>query len=187
MSSLVIFASSNACLIGVPHFLTIGSTNSSSFALLKSLIKLWGFPSAPMLMKGRLTWLVRVVDNSIFAFSAASLNLWTAWSSSMRSMPSVFLNSSARYLRIALSISVPPNWVSPLVDCTSNTPSPNSMMVTSKVPPPKSNTRMLMSSSDCLSIPYARLAAVGSFTSLTTSRPAIVPASLVAVLWLSSK
>ena len=60
-------------------------------------------------------------------------------------------------------------------------------MVTSKVPPPKSNTIMLTSSSVCLSIPYAKLAAVGSLTNLTTSNPAIVPASLVAVLWLSSK
>ena len=84
-------------------------------------------------------------------------------------------------------MSVPPSWVSPLVDCTSNTPPPNSIMVTSSVPPPKSNTMMFTSSSSCLSIPYARLAAVGSFTSLTTSSPAIVPASFVAVLWLSSK
>ena len=30
-------------------------------------------------------------------------------------------------------------------------------------------------------------AAVGSFTSLTTSRPAIFPASFVAVRWLSLK
>ena len=38
-----------------------------------------------------------------------------------------------------------------------------------------------------LSKPYARQAAVGSFTSLTTSRPAISPASFVACLWLSLK
>ena len=46
---------------------------------------------------------------------------------------------------------------------------------------------MFTSSSSVLSSPYARLAAVGSFTSLNTSNPAIFPASLVAVLWLSSK
>ena len=151
------------------------------------MIKFLGLPSVPIAMNGKLTSVVVVVDNSIFAFSAASLNLCTAWSLSIKSMPSCALNSSARYLINTLSISVPPSWVSPLVDLTSNTPPPNSMMVTSRVPPPKSYTMMFMSSSSALSSPYARLAAVGSFTSLTTSSPAIVPASLVAVLWLSSK
>jgi hypothetical protein len=43
-------------------------------------------------------------------------------------------------------MSVPPSWVSPLVALTSNTPLPNSMMVTSRVPPPKSITAMRSSS-----------------------------------------
>jgi len=55
-------------------------------------------------------------------------------------------------------------------------------MVTSNVPPPRSNTNMLTSSSSLLSKPYAKLAAVGSFIILNTSKPAILPASLVAVL-----
>ena len=59
-------------------------------------------------------------------------------------------------------------------------------MVTSKVPPPKSKTRIFISSLD-LSKPKANDAAVGSLIILTTSIPAIVPASLVACLWLSSK
>ena len=83
-------------------------------------------------------------------------------------------------------MSVPPSWVSPLVDTTSNTPSPKSIIVTSRVPPPRSNTIIFWSFSD-LSRPYARAAAVGSLMILTTSRPAIAPASFVACLWLSLK
>ena len=39
ISDFDIFASFNACSIGFPHLFTIGSTNCSSFALVKSLIK----------------------------------------------------------------------------------------------------------------------------------------------------
>lgn len=46
---------------------------------------------------------------------------------------------------------------------------------TSKVPPPRSNTRIV--SFFFLSSPYARLAAVGSLMMRITSRPAIRPAS----------
>ncbi len=58
------------------------------------------------------------------------------------------------------SKSSPPNVVSPLVDLTSNTPSPNSKIDTSKVPPPKSYTATVFAS--FLSKPYANAAAVGS-------------------------
>ena len=74
---------------------------------------------------------------------------------------------------------MPPNCVSPAVLSTSKTPPPISIMVTSKVPPPKSKTRIFISSF-ALSNPNASDAAVGSLIILTTSRPAIVPASLVA-------
>ena len=80
---------------------------------------------------------------------------------------------------MALSISVPPNCVSPEVLITSKTPPPISIIVTSKVPPPKSKTRIFMSSF-ALSRPNASDAAVGSFIIRTTSSPAIVPASFVA-------
>ncbi|GBF24100.1 hypothetical protein MnTg01_00437 [archaeon MnTg01] len=52
-------------------------------------------------------------------------------------------------------------------------------MVTSSVPPPKSKTRIFISSLD-LSNPKAKEAAVGSLIILTTSKPAIIPASFVA-------
>ena len=83
-------------------------------------------------------------------------------------------------------MSVPPSWVSPDVLITSKTPPPISITVTSNVPPPKSNTRIFMSSF-ALSNPKAKDAAVGSLIIRTTSSPAIVPASLVAWRWLSSK
>ncbi len=43
------------------------------------------------------------------------------------------------------SQSSPPRWVSPWVLLTSNTPSPISSTDTSKVPPPRSNTRTVSS------------------------------------------
>jgi hypothetical protein len=58
--------------------------------------------------------------------------------SDFKSIPLSFLNSPIRYSTIALSKSSPPKNVSPFVDLTSNTPSPNSRIETSKVPPPKS-------------------------------------------------
>ena len=51
-------------------------------------------------------------------------------------------------------------------------------METSKVPPPRSKTRIVWS--EPLSSPYASAAAVGSFTIRSTFRPAILPASFVA-------
>ena len=49
-----------------------------------------------------------------------------------------FLNSLARYSTRRMSKSSPPRKVSPLVDFTSNTPSPISRIEMSKVPPPRS-------------------------------------------------
>ena len=69
---------------------------------------------------------------------------------------------------------------------TSNTPSPNSKIETSCVPPPKSNTTIFISFPD-LSIPYAKAAAVGSLIILSTFNPAISPASFVACLCASLK
>ena len=55
-----------------------------------------------------------------------------------RSMPCSRLNSSASQSITRWSKSSPPRKVSPLVDFTSNTPSPISSMEMSKVPPPRS-------------------------------------------------
>ena len=97
-----------------------------------------------------------------------------------------FLNSSTIQSIILSSKSSPPNWLFPLVALTSNTPSPNSRIDTSNVPPPRSYTKTVWVLS-CLSSPYARAAAVGSLIILSTSNPAILPAFFVACLCESLK
>ena len=62
-----------------------------------------------------------------------------------RSTPWSFLNDSASQSMTFWSQSSPPRLVSPEVDLTSNTPSPSSSTDTSKVPPPRSNTRIVCS------------------------------------------
>ena len=84
-----------------------------------------------------------------------------------------------------MSKSSPPRWLSPQVARTSITPSPISIIDTSKVPPPKSYT--IIFCDDSLSSPYESAAEVGSFIIRFTSRPAIFPASLVAFLCESLK
>mmetsp|Transcript_41946 Transcript_41946/g.108636 ORF Transcript_41946/g.108636 Transcript_41946/m.108636 type:complete len:317 (-) Transcript_41946:776-1726(-) len=100
-------------------------------------------------------------------------------------------NTDARWCTMRSSKSSPPRWVSPAVAFTSSSPDSMESSVTSKVPPPRSNTSTVLSrslsSSDRRSRPYAMAAAVGSFTMRSTSRPAIAPASLVAWRWLSLK
>ena len=127
-----------------------------------------------------------MLDNSILAFSAASFKRCSAIGSFLKSIFSSALNSSANQLMIFSSTSSPPKWVSPSVANTSKTPSPNSRIETSCVPPPKSNTTIFLSSF-ALSNPYASAAAVGSFIILLTFNPAISPASLVACLCASLK
>ena len=79
-----------------------------------------------------------------------------------------------------LSMSEPPRCTSPEVEQTSLIPSKTESIVTSNVPPPKSKTRIFLSSSNFYPIINARLAAVGSLIILNTFSPAIVPAAFVA-------
>ena len=154
------------------------STSCSNFARVSVKFKCFG-PSAVAVMNGKLISVCESCDSSIFAFSAASRKRCNAIGSLRRSMPSVFLNSSAMYSSTRISKLSPPRCVSPLVDFTSNTPSPNSSTEISNVPPPRSNTATF-ASLFFLSIPYASAAAVGSLIIRKTSSPAIRPASLVA-------
>ena len=91
-------------------------------------------------MYGKLISVCGDADNSIFAFSAASFNLCNDIGSFLKSIFSSVINSSASQLIIFSSTSSPPKCVSPSVDKTSKTPSPNSRIDTSCVPPPKSKT-----------------------------------------------
>ena len=70
--------------------------------------------------------LLDVLESSILAFSAASFRRCRAIRSLRRSIPSCFLNSSARKSMITWSKSSPPRCVSPLVACTWKTPSERS-------------------------------------------------------------
>ena len=87
-----------------------------------------------------------VLDSSTFAFSAASRTRCVAIVSFLRSMPVWRMNSFSMCSTKALSMSVPPSCVSPLVATTLKPPSFHiSMIVTSRVPPPKSKTRIFSS------------------------------------------
>ena len=159
-------------------------TSSSSAARVSLYSKCLG-PSASAVINGRFTSYSVVEESSFLAFSASSFRRCIAALSPFRSMPASFLKASRKWLTIRLSKSSPPRWVSPFVLLTSNTPSPSSSTDTSKVPPPRSKTAIF--SSFLLSRPYANAAAVGSLIIRFTSRPAILPASLVACLCESSK
>mmetsp|Transcript_14331 Transcript_14331/g.38371 ORF Transcript_14331/g.38371 Transcript_14331/m.38371 type:complete len:527 (-) Transcript_14331:71-1651(-) len=156
---------------------TSGSTMDSNLARESTRFMCLG-PDASAVMKGRLTSVLTADESSHFARSAASRRRWSASLSFERSMPSDFLNSSMRNLRMAPSKSSPPRWVSPLVAFTSKTPPEISRMETSNVPPPRSYTAMVCPSA--LSMPYASAAAVGSLMIRMTLRPAMRPASFVA-------
>merc|ERR1719258_605748 len=73
-------------------------------------------------------------------------------------VPSLRLKTLSRCWMTRLSKSSPPKWVSPEVAITSKTPLSIVSSDTSKVPPPRSKTRMFFSP-DFLSRPYAMAAA----------------------------
>mmetsp|Transcript_24253 Transcript_24253/g.53991 ORF Transcript_24253/g.53991 Transcript_24253/m.53991 type:complete len:313 (+) Transcript_24253:780-1718(+) len=163
---------------------TSSSTSDSNLALVRRTFRCLG-PVASAVMKGREISVEERPSNSRLAFSAASRRRCMARGSLERSRPDSFLNSARRYLSRFSSKSSPPSMVSPLVALTSNTPPLISRIEISKVPPPRSNTAMVLPSA--FSRPYASAAAVGSLMMRITSRPAILPASLVACRWLSLK
>ena len=113
------------------------STKASNLALVIFKLICLG-PVLSAVINGKLISVCSAAESSIFAFSAASFNLCNANLSVFKSIPLSFLNSEIKYSTTALSKSSPPKKVSPFVDFTSKTPSPNSRIDTSKVPPPKS-------------------------------------------------
>ena len=137
MSVDFIPASFNAVWQGASDLLIRLSTKLSNVALFNLVFKCLG-PALSAVIKGILISVSTTEDNSHFAFSADSLTLCNANLSDLKSIPVSFLNTDNKWSTIALSKSSPPNDVSPFVDLTSNTPSPNSRIDTSKVPPPKS-------------------------------------------------
>ena len=171
-------ASFNAWRTGVSVLKTKSRVNSSNFALVNVNSKCKG-PAAPAEMNGNEICVCIVPDKSFLAFSAASLTRCIAILSFDKSTPWSFLNSSTTQFMIFSSKSSPPSLLSPAVANTSKVPSAKSKIETSNVPPPKSYTNTFCSWSN-LSNPNAKAAAVGSLIIRSTSKPAILPASLVA-------
>ena len=95
ISSALMFASFKAALHGLMLLLIRSSTRDSNWALVIFKFKCFG-PDASAVMNGRLISVWAELDNSIFAFSAASFILCKASLSVLRSIPLSFLNSSAR-------------------------------------------------------------------------------------------
>ena len=119
----------------------VASTRSAVISLNLALVSVNSRclgPVASAVMNGREICAVVIPERSIFAFSAASLTLCIAILSAARSMPFSFLNSATIQSITFLSKSSPPRRLLPAVASTSCTPSPISMIETSKVPPPRS-------------------------------------------------
>lgn len=129
---------------GFKVFLSKDPVSCSNLDLEISIIRCYG-PCWSKVKYGRLIYVVSEFDNSIFAFSAASLILCRAALSFDISTPDYFLNSLAKYSDTKTSISSPPSAVSPFVAFTSKTPSSTSKIEISKVPPPRSKTAITLS------------------------------------------
>ena len=157
-------------------YLNIGSQICSNLALVITKSRSLDCAKPKMLKLVSATF-----DNNSFTFLHFSLTLLKADLSFEISMRFFYLNYSTQYSTNFVSKSYPPRWVFPLVDFTSFTPSPIHSTDTSKVPPPKSKTKMFLSSTVRLLMSKAKLAAVGSLIILKTFKPAILPASYVAI------
>ena len=93
ISSDLSFASSNACIVDDLQRSTIVLISSSSFERVSSIMRFLGeLVALSYEMNGKLISVVIVDDNSIFAFSAASLILVIAVLSFFRSTPFSSLN-----------------------------------------------------------------------------------------------
>ena len=88
-------ASFIAVLHGSIVFSIKSAHSDSSFALVNFMLRCFG-PVLSAVINGRFTSVCVEEDNSILAFSAASLNLCNASLSSLRSIALSFLNSLAR-------------------------------------------------------------------------------------------
>mmetsp|Transcript_25358 Transcript_25358/g.59171 ORF Transcript_25358/g.59171 Transcript_25358/m.59171 type:complete len:434 (+) Transcript_25358:700-2001(+) len=176
-SSISDFLSSESSITfctGVSVFLKRSMQSSSNRARVSVSEK--SMPSCRPSISTR-TWCCE--ESERLARSTSRRSFWIAFLSLDGSEPCLRLKTLSKCWMTRLSKSSPPRWVSPDVAITSNTPLSMVSSETSKVPPPRSKTRMFFSP-DFLSRPYAMAAAVGSLMMRITLRPEMVPASLVA-------
>mmetsp|Transcript_11627 Transcript_11627/g.29822 ORF Transcript_11627/g.29822 Transcript_11627/m.29822 type:complete len:349 (+) Transcript_11627:402-1448(+) len=140
MSDFFSFAPASACLTGPMVFLNKSALSSSKRARVRGSDR--STPSASDSISTRVwCW----VDSARLTRSASRLSFCLARASLLTSLPCFFFTSLIRYSITRWSKSSPPRWVSPLVESTSNTPSSMVSTETSKVPPPRSKTRMFFS------------------------------------------
>ena len=152
ISDLLSFESERAESTGSLHLLKRSAVMFSNWALVSVSSRFLGNPSGPTVINGIEISTLSTEESCFLAFSASSLILCIAIVLSLRSIPSFALNPSTIWLMILWSQSAPPSWVSPDVESTWKVPSaPISRTVTSKVPPPRSNTTIF--SSDCFPSP----------------------------------
>mmetsp|Transcript_44073 Transcript_44073/g.93784 ORF Transcript_44073/g.93784 Transcript_44073/m.93784 type:complete len:210 (+) Transcript_44073:268-897(+) len=175
-------ASSRTCFTGASVRLKRSEQSSSNLALVRVTER-----SFPSINASTSIVTSNLVDRARFPFSTSRRSLAMAlWSGvALAAILFFFLNSFSAKSTTFWSKSSPPKWVSPLVATTSNTPLSIVNKDTSKVPPPRSYTKMFFSA--FLSRPYAMAAAVGSLIIRSTFKPAMDPASLVEVRWASLK
>ena len=131
-------ASFNAKSIGSIVSITRSSVILSNMARVRAALKCTGCPFTSMVINGRLMSVDITLDNSIFAFSAASFKRWLVIGSRCNSKPFCALKVVAIQSIIRASKSSPPRCPLPWEASTSNTPSAKFKMDTSKVPPPRS-------------------------------------------------
>ena len=133
-------ASLNARLTGSSHLFNRCLVKSWNLARLRVVSKLTG-PLALIAKNGKEITVLSELDNSIFAFSAASLILARAALSVISNPDSILICVLIQSAK-TLSQSSPPSLLTPAVEITSNVPSPISRIDTSNVPPPKSKTKI---------------------------------------------
>mmetsp|Transcript_27886 Transcript_27886/g.90121 ORF Transcript_27886/g.90121 Transcript_27886/m.90121 type:complete len:237 (-) Transcript_27886:652-1362(-) len=142
-SSISDFLSSESSITfctGVSVFLKRSMHSSSKRARVSVSEKSW--PSKRPSISTR-TWCVDESDR--LARSTSRRSFWMARLSLDGSEPCLRLKTLSMCWMIRLSKSSPPRWVSPEVAITSKTPLSMVRRDTSKVPPPRSNTRMFFS------------------------------------------
>ena len=133
-------ASDRALVTGSAVSSTRSWVNSSNFApLVRSQYPDVSDPRTVAVIKGRLMLVVEALDSSFFAFSAASLILCMAILSLERSIPSFLLELGHNVVPLPSGQNHRrPDGCFRQLPETSMTPSPISMIDTSKVPPPRS-------------------------------------------------
>ena len=136
---IVKFASFKACFIGSLHFSNKFWHKCSKVDLFILISK-----SSPSAKPSISILLSKLTDKSFFNSSQATFNLLLALSWLLISIPFSCLNSSIQYLTNWLSKSSPPKWVLPLVAKTLKVLCSNFKIETSKVPPPKSKTKIFL-------------------------------------------